>query len=322
MGETAVTVIGEALIDIVHTGEGTRELPGGSPANVAVALGRLGRKAVLATVLADDARGAAVRHWLAESGVRVVSQTPETGRTSTAAVRLAEDGSADYVFDLSWDLEAERIASAAAGGSAAVHAGSIATVLEPGADAVEAALHAARGRALVTFDPNARPAITPDVARVLPRVERMVAACDVVKVSEEDLAWYRPGAAPADLARSWAASGPVLAVVTRGAGGSLLVRGDDLIDVPGVPVRVADTIGAGDTYTGALIDALIDLGAHGANAREALAALSAEQLRWAASWASHAAAVTVSRPGADPPSRAELGGLPRPPENPRPVLDA
>ncbi|WP_235915487.1 carbohydrate kinase family protein [Puerhibacterium puerhi] len=312
--EGPLVVIGETLIDVVPAdggdGDGrggVRELPGGSPANVAVTLGRLGRGPVLVTTLADDERGAAAWDWLEASDVRVVAQPPATGRTSTAAVRLAADGSATYDFDLTWDLVPETVARATAGARpAVVHAGSIATVLDPGADAVEQALRAAHGRALVTFDPNARPGITPDVARVLPRVERLVALSDVVKVSEEDLAWYHPGTDPVATARAWAAAGPVLVVVTRGGDGSVLVRGDDVVTVPGVTVEVADTIGAGDTFMGALLDALVTLGAHGPGAREVLAVLSAAELRRAASWAAAAAAITVSRPGADPPTHAEL----------------
>jgi len=302
-----ILVIGETLIDIVADSGGVRELPGGSPANVAVVLGRLGREPVLATTLADDARGIAALRWLDASGVNVLAQPPATGRTSTAAVRLDVNGSAAYEFDLTWDLTQETLARAV-GDPAVVHAGSIATVLEPGADAVEAAFLAARGRALVTFDPNARPTITPDREKVLPRVERLVAASDVVKVSEEDLAWYRPGVDPVEVAREWAANGPILVVVTRGAEGSVLVRGDDLVEVSGISVTVADTIGAGDTFMGALIDALMGLGALGPKAGDVLANLTVEELRWAAIWAAQAAAITVSRPGADPPTRAELGG--------------
>lgn len=308
--EGPVAVIGETLIDIVPTAGGrARELPGGSPANVAVALGRLGRRPVLATTLADDEHGDAAGRWLADSGVAVVAQAPATGRTSTAAVRLGDDGSAGYDFDLTWDLTPETIRRAA-DAPAVVHAGSIATVLEPGAAAVERALREARGDALVTFDPNARPAVTPDRDRVLPCVERLAATSDVVKVSEEDLAWYRPGTDPIEAARSWADSGPVLVVVTLGTEGSVLLHGGDLVRVPGVQVDVADTIGAGDTYMGALIDALIALGAHGPTARDTLRTLTAEQLRRAAEWATRAAAITVSRPGADPPTRAELDAAP------------
>ncbi|SDC98247.1 carbohydrate kinase family protein [Glycomyces harbinensis] len=301
-----VLVIGETLIDIVPAADGVRELPGGSPANVAVVLGRLGRRPLLATTLADDDRGKTARRWLEDSGVDVLAQAPASGRTSTAAVRFDRNGSAAYEFDLAWDLDTATL-RLAADEPAAVHAGSIATVLDPGASAVEAALLAARGRSLVTFDPNARPTFTPDRDDALARVERLVAASDVVKVSDEDLAWYHPGADPVDAARDWAATGPVLVVLTRGADGGVLVRdGHEPVTVPGVPVAVADTIGAGDTFMGALIDALLTLGAQGPHARDALGDLAPDDLRWAATWAAHAAAITVSRPGADPPTRAEL----------------
>ncbi|ACZ29309.1 Fructokinase [Xylanimonas cellulosilytica DSM 15894] len=282
----------------------TRDLPGGSPANVAVTLGRLGHRPTLVTALADDARGALVRGWLEASGVDVQASVPATGRTSTAAVVLGADGGASYEFDLDWSLPAEQ--AAAVEGADVVHAGSIATVLAPGADVVEAALRAARGHALVSFDPNARPAITPDVAAVRVRVERLVGLADVVKVSEEDLDWYHPGTDPVDTARAWATQGPAVVVVTLGGDGAVVVRGDTVVRVAGVKVEVADTIGAGDTFMGALLDALAGLGAHGPQARSVLEGLTPEQLAEAASWAARAAAVTVSRPGADPPTRAEL----------------
>jgi fructokinase len=300
-----VVVIGEALVDVVPDAGGTRDLPGGSPANVAVTLGRLGREVTLVTTLADDVRGGRVRGWLEASGVEVVAAAPATGRTSSAAVMLAPDGSATYDFDLTWDLPPAALVGPLEAADV-VHVGSIATVLEPGASAVEEALRAARGRALVSFDPNARPAITPDVSAVRPRVERLVRLSDVVKVSAEDLDWYHPEADPLEVARAWAATGPALIVVTLGGDGAVAVRGDDVVRVPGVRVDVVDTIGAGDTFTGALLDALTDLGASGPRARPVLAALTAEQLADAASWAARAAAVTVSRPGADPPTRAEL----------------
>ncbi|MCL1870250.1 MAG: carbohydrate kinase [Promicromonosporaceae bacterium] len=300
-------VIGEALVDVMPGLDGPRDLPGGSPANVAVTLGRLGHRPTLVTSLASDARGKAVRGWLESSGVDVVASEPSTGRTSTAAVVLAPDGGATYEFDLAWDLPGE-LAGTAVRDADVVHAGSIATVLEPGARAVEAAMRVAGGRALVSFDPNARPAITPDVAAVLPRVERLVALSDVVKVSAEDLEWYHPGVDPLSVARHWAGRGPVVVVVTLGGDGAVVVRDGDTVRVPGVRVTVADTIGAGDTFTGALLDALAGLGARGPRARKVLEGLTPEQLAEAARWAASAAAVTVSRPGADPPTRAELEG--------------
>ncbi|WP_245993100.1 PfkB family carbohydrate kinase [Xylanimonas allomyrinae] len=268
-------------------------------------LARLGRRATLVTVLADDARGRLVRAWAEASGVAVAASAPACGRTSTAAVVLDAQGGATYDFDLTWDLPAVA-ATGQVAGAGVVHAGSIATVLDPGASSVEEAMRAARGHALVSFDPNARPAITPDVAAVRPRVERLVALSDVVKVSAEDLAWYHPDEDPLDVARAWAVAGPVVVVVTLGGDGAVVVRGGDVVRVPGERVAVADTIGAGDTFMGALLDAFAERGAVGPAAREVLAALTTRQLADAARWASRAAAVTVSRPGADPPTRAEV----------------
>ncbi|PZR52118.1 carbohydrate kinase [Xylanimonas oleitrophica] len=305
-----VVVVGEALVDVVPGDDGApRDLPGGSPANVAVTLGRLGQEPTLVTTLAPDGRGAALREWLAASHVEVVATVPASGRTSTATVVLDAHGGATYEFDLTWDLPPGALAAAEQ--ADVVHAGSISTVLDPGAATVEAVLRAARGRALVSFDPNARPQITPDVEAVRSRVERLVGLSDLVKVSEEDLGWYHPGADPVDVARAWcrgSGGGPVLVVVTLGADGAVLVRGDDVVRVPGARAQVVDTIGAGDTFMGALLDALVGQGAAGPRAREVLTGLEEERLAEAASFAARAAAVTVSRPGADPPTRAEITG--------------
>lgn len=328
-------VIGEALVDVLPDGE----LPGGSPANTAVALARLGHPTSLVTTLGDDPRGATIREWLAASDVKVEVSPLATGRTSSATVSLAADGVPTYEFDLTWDPPAELIAGAltdieslgnheaqdafacgcpaaldavgsnalAAQGApddAYLHVGSIATVLEPGASTIRQAVRDAKARGMVvSFDPNARPSITPDVNTVLGQVEALVAAADIVKVSDEDLAWYYPGAAPAVVARQWARRGPALVVVTLGSAGALAVRGSDplqLISVPGVPVPVADTVGAGDTFMGALLDWLA--GHHCIVLRE----LTADQVGAALKWATRAAAITVSRPGMDPPSVAEL----------------
>ena len=305
--DVRVVVIGESLVDVVAVGSLVEDRPGGSPANVAVALGRLGHHPDLLTVLAEDPRGQAVRGWLEASAVRVVSRPPSTGRTSTAEVTLAADGSAQYAFDLAWDLPGDVLAEVVEPGI--VHAGSIAGVLPPGSATVETALQTFRGRALTSFDPNARPAITPDVAATRARVEDLVGLVDVVKVSADDLAWYYPGLAPAAAARRWLGSGddgPVLAVVTLGGGGMVILRDDDVVRVPAVPVQVVDTIGAGDSFTGALLDGLASLGAVGPAARDRVGSVTRDELAELGRWAVRAAAITVTRPGADPPDRATL----------------
>ncbi|QSF59458.1 carbohydrate kinase [Nocardioides sp. zg-1228] len=296
-------VVGEALVDVVPGPDGApRDHPGGSPANVALALGRLGRDVRLVTLLGDDARGAAVRAWLEAGGVEVLASPTGSGRTSSAAVTLDDSGAATYDFDLDWDLRAVPDVPCDV-----VHVGSIATVLEPGADTVLTTFRAHRGRALLSLDPNARPAITPDRTGPAARVEELVALADVVKVSDEDLAWLQPGAGPVATAARWAAAGPGLVVVTRGGAGAIAVRPDGTtLEVPGVPVAVADTVGAGDTFSGVLLDALVALGAHGPGAGDALRALTDRDLLDVVTTAAVGAAINVSRPGADPPTRAEL----------------
>lgn len=298
-----VLVVGEALVDVVPGPDGQpRDFPGGSPANVAIALGRLERDVRLVTLLGDDARGAAVRAWLESSNVVVLAGPTGSGRTSSAAVTLDESGAASYVFDLDWELPAVPDEECEV-----LHVGSIATVLHPGADAVLAAFEARKGKALLSLDPNARPAITPDRAGPAARVEELVALADVVKVSDEDLAWLHPDHDPVASATRWAAAGPGLVVVTRGGAGAVAVRpGGTTLEVPGVPVEVADTVGAGDTFSGVLVDALIGLGVHGTEAADALRALSDRDVLGAVTTAAIGAAINVSRPGADPPSRAEL----------------
>jgi fructokinase len=298
-----VLVVGEALIDVVPDHDGaTRDHPGGSPANVAITLGRLDRDVRLVTLLGDDERGDAIRAWLAASNVTVLDQPTGSGRTSTAAVTLDDTGAASYVFDLDWELPAVPDEECDV-----LHVGSIATVLAPGADAVLEAFRAHRGRALLSLDPNARPAITPDRTQPAARVEELVALADVVKVSDEDLAWLQPDSDPLETAARWADAGPGLVVVTRGGAGAVAVRpGGTRLEVPGVPVAVADTVGAGDTFSGVLVDSLLQLGVGGADSGAAVRALSDRDVLTAVTTAAIGAAINVSRPGADPPSRAEL----------------
>ncbi len=297
-----ILVIGEALIDVLPDRQGGKEVPGGSPTNVAVTLGRLGAAPRLATVLAPDARGQVVRGWLNASGVEIDSPPAVSERTSTAEVTLDASGRASYLFDLDWSLPPV----AGVEHADVVHTGSIATVLDPGARSVMQALTAARGNALVTFDPNARPGITPDADLARNRVEAIVHLSDVVKVSDDDLRWYYPAADPIDVARTWGAAGPVLVVVTLGSNGCVIVRNGVATHIPTQRVEVVDTNGAGDTFMGALIYALISEGVHGPQSRRRLREMPLAQVFRVVRWAATAAAVTVSRSGANPPTLSDL----------------
>jgi fructokinase len=295
-----VLVVGEALVDLVQRVDGSvDEAPGGSPANVALTLGRLGRHPELLTSLGDDDRGHTVRGWLEDSGVRVVGAT--AGHTSTATAVLDASGAATYEFDLAWSVD-----TGLAGPADVVHVGSIATVIDPGATEVARLVADRRTSATISFDPNVRPALINDAADARARVERLVALADVVKVSDEDLHWLHPDRSLEESAAAWLAAGPALVVVTLGGKGAFALTGSARIVIPAPSTTVVDTVGAGDTFMGALIDGLLGADLIGADRRQELRDVPAGLLERILRRSADAAAITVSRPGADPPTLAEL----------------
>lgn len=304
--EGRALVVGEALVDVVTRPDGSRaEHPGGSPANVALGLGRLGRGVDLLTWLAPDAAGDLVRRHLEASGVHVLrgDRTPAT--TPLATAHLDAAGVATYEFDLTWDLPDTWDEGAQQ--PLVVHTGSIATVLEPGGAKVLRLVEQRRATSTITYDPNLRPALMGTPAHAGPQVEAFVRAADVVKVSDEDLAWLHPGVAPAEIAEEWARGGPSLVVVTHGGEGAFAVTAAGArLQVPAPAVTVADTVGAGDSFMGGLVDGLWSAGLLGADRREALADVSADVVEAVLARCVRIAAITVSRAGANPPTAAEL----------------
>ncbi|WP_448071289.1 carbohydrate kinase family protein [Georgenia yuyongxinii] len=300
----AALVIGEALIDIVERpGEEPVEHPGGSPANVAVGLARLGRDVELVSWFGADAHGSVLRSHLELENVRLSAASARAGHTSTARARLDEAGAATYVFDLEWDPPAPE----PAGQPLVVHTGSIAAVLEPGAATVAGTIARYRDTATISLDPNVRPALMGEPAATRRRVEALVVQADVVKVSDEDLAWLVAGADPLMVARQWVRSGPAIVVVTQGAGGAWAVTAGGLeLDVAAHPAEVVDSVGAGDSFTAGLLDGLWTAGLLGADHRAGLAQIDAATLQRVLDQAARIAAITVSREGANPPTRAEL----------------
>ncbi|MCC2033281.1 carbohydrate kinase family protein [Microbacterium allomyrinae] len=298
-----IVVVGEALVDIVHRASGSiDETPGGSPANVALVLGRLGLGPTLVTRFADDDRGLRVRRWLEDSGVVVaVAAAP---RTSTAVAHLDESGAATYEFDLDWDLDG--VDGALVVSADLLHIGSIAAVLEPGASQVAALVRRAREHATVTYDPNIRPALVDDPAAVRARVAELVSLADIVKASDEDLRWLHPDRDLVEVAQEWRARGPALVVVTLGSEGAVAVTADSVIRIPAVRTTVVDTVGAGDTFMGTLIDGVLMHDGAGAALRAPGGGIRLEDLEELLRRSAYAAAITVSRPGADPPRRVEL----------------
>jgi fructokinase len=296
-------VIGESLIDIVESDEHV----GGSPLNVAVGLGRLGREVDFLTYIADDAYGRRITEYLNAAGVQLVSESRTAERTATARSTIAEDGSADYVFDLDWQLSGTPPVAP----PLFVHTGSIAAVQDPGCLAVAALIDTYRVSATVTFDPNVRPSLIADRDLARERIEHLVERSDIVKVSEEDLRWLDPDRPPERIAQTWLALGPAIVAVTMADRGAAAVCAAGVARVPARPVQVVDTVGAGDAFMVGLIDALWASDLLGAQRRAELAALDLDALTTALEAASAAAALTVGRAGADLPDRATLDAAAR-----------
>lgn len=294
----SVFVIGEALVDIAVGTDGLeRRTPGGSPMNVAFGLARLGVPTTLLTSLGDDDDGLLVVRHLQSAGVAVADGSIKSGvKTSAAFALLAEDGSATYEFDLRWDIPpGHRVPEDVV----AVHTGSIAAMLEPGRSRALELFEDVRPSVLRSFDPNVRPAVTPDRASVLECVEQFGRNVDILKLSDEDARWLLPGADAREV-EDWAFGlGVRLFAMTRGGDGCALATVDHRIEQPGIPSRVVDTIGAGDAFTSALVAGATRWGLVEKLSSGSLAASEIEAL---ASLAQRAASVTVARAGAYPPT--------------------
>jgi fructokinase len=303
--EQVALVVGEALVDVVRGRDGTeRDHAGGSSANAAVALSRLGREVWFASVWADDTHGHLLARHLADNDVRMAVEPVGVARTATAVATLAEDGSASYEFDIEWRVPEVRLPGRVT--PVVVVYGSIGAALAPGVDDVAPLVEAARPGALTVFDVNARPAITGAGAEVVARAERMARLADLVKASDEDLEVLWPGRTHREVASSLIAAGAAAVVVTRGGEGVSWYAADDEVTVPAARVEVVDTIGAGDTVTAAVVHALWDLGVVGPGAADRVRSLAPADRVSVLEFAARAAAVTVSRPGGDPPRRHEL----------------
>lgn len=318
-----VLVIGEALIDIVRRpGQAPRYLPGGSPMNVAVGLGRLGWAPWLASWYGRDDFGRMIERHCADSGVSLLPGSAGAARTSTAEAVIDAAGRAQYGFDLDWRLAP----IPPRWRPALVHTGSIGAERAPGGWDVLAYVESIRAEAIITFDPNCRPPVIGPADQVAAMVERYVAAADLVKVSDEDLAWLYPGDDDRDRlidrAADWLGLGPAVVVVTLGGAGSVTVtKGAGTIVAPADTSHpLVDTVGAGDAFMAGLIDGLLgrSLGQVGeppagwpSRSVEAIrAGLGGDRpgLEAILAQAGRIAGVTVSRPGADPPWWNELAG--------------
>jgi fructokinase len=291
-----IVVAGEALIDLVPDGRHSLAAHlGGGPFNTARTLGRLERPVAYLGRISTDDFGARLARQLADDGVALDACVRTDDPTTLALVELDARGSATYRFYTEGTAAPGLTPEAALGAlprdTAILHVGTLGLVLEPVASALEALVRELHGRALVMVDPNCRPAAIADPAAYRERLARVLALADVVKVSEEDLAWLDVPA------RSLLDDGPRAVLLTRGGDGALALTAEGQTAVSAPPVEVVDTIGAGDAFSGGWLAWWSE---HDAQLTDAAAIAEATR------FACLVAARTCERAGASPPARDEL----------------
>jgi fructokinase len=303
-------VIGEALIDMVQPEPGLmfEAQPGGGPLNIAIGLRRLGHETAFLGRLSTRALGDLVRAHVEGNGLALDTSVSTDSQTTLAFAALDEQGKASYDFYVQdtadWGWTDDEL-SVLPTGCRAVHTGSLAGFLRPGADAILRLWERRRseGRLLLSFDPNVRPDLVGPRRDAVARVERLVAASHVVKASDDDVAWLYPERSAEDVLRRWATLGPELVVVTMGSSGCVGLRpSGSPLRASGVTVDVADTIGAGDAFASGLLSGLAD---SGGLAPGGVAGLDDVEVRSVLERAVLVSALTCRRSGADPPTREE-----------------
>lgn len=302
-----IAVLGECVAD-AFSGEAVRGelvlrvLPGGGPANTAVALGRLGTPTRFLGRISGDVFGRLFRERLAGAGVDVSGVVDAAEPSTLAVAALDAAGRAVYSFhadgaaDFQWsraELGLDRL-----GGASCLHTGSLALVKEPGAEEVARFVAAAAPYATISVDPNVRPGLAGREAYL----KRLPGGADILRLSEEDLAFLLPGTSQEAACDRWHGQGVRLVVVTRGAAGAMVSLDGERVVVPGVPVEVVDTVGAGDAFTAGLLHRL-----HG-HLGGRLDRLDLETAHAAAEFAAEVAALTCTVAGADLPDLPDLPG--------------
>jgi fructokinase len=301
----AVVVTGEALIDLVLARDGSLDgHPGGGPYNVARTIGRLDQPVRYLGRVSTDGFGRRLRLELEADGVNLESVIATDAPTTLALAELDPAGAAQYHFyDRGTSAPGLTLEAASAAFPANVgtfYLGTLGLVFEPMATTLEALVARIGDDTLVALDPNCRPNMIEDAAAFRGRLARLLARADVLKASEEDLAWIQPEAEPVTAARKLLGHDRAVALITLGGDGALAVAGEETIEVRAPRIDVVDTIGAGDSFMGAFLAHWRSRGL----GRSDLHRL--DELEQAAAFACRVAAITCSRAGANPPRLAEL----------------
>ncbi|MGW1030021.1 carbohydrate kinase family protein [Streptomyces sp. NPDC002577] len=314
MSPRQITVLGECVADAFTEPANTsnelalRVLPGGGPANTAVALARLGTPARFLARLSGDVFGRLFRAHLEGSGVDLSYAVAAAEPSTLAVAELDPQGQAAFSFHAQntadWQWTPDELARVDLSESACVHTGSLALVLEPGGAVVEEFLAAAASRVTISVDPNVRPLLVrPEVYRA--RLAHWCALADILRLSEDDLELLLPGTPPEQACDTWHAAGARLVVITLGADGALASLDGERLRVPAVAAQVVDTVGAGDSFTAGLLH---HLGARGLLGGR-LAGLGLDDVAEACRFGTRVAALTCSVAGPNPPWLNQLEQL-------------
>ena len=301
---------GEALIDFLPRplSGGERAFApfaGGSPMNVAIAGARLGEPTAFFGGLSTDLFGDQLRAALERSGVDISFANISDRPTTLAFVDLT-NGDARYAFfdeHSAGRMLTEADLPAFPIDVTALHFGSFSLAEEPCGSAFEALMQREQRDRVISLDINVRPTLIRNREGYLARIGRLTAMADIVKLSEDDLDWLAPQGGFEAAAAAWLDAGAQIVILTRGGNGAAARSAAGPTEVAGRPVTVADTIGAGDTFTAATLVRLSQLGML---TKAAIADLSTAAIVDVLDFATKAAAITVSRPGADPPWVREL----------------
>jgi fructokinase len=296
-----VWVCGEVLIDLIPDGTERKAVVGGGPANTAKALAKLGMDAQFIDGISTDKYGQMALKQLHKDGVLLDFVKFSDKPTCLAIVSLNKQGVASYEFVIdgtaTFDFSSAWLPDPVVNKPSLLHIGTLVTAIEPAASVLfEWAKKVAKVSPIV-FDPNIRPAVMSDRAEYVKQVERWVSISSSVKVSDDDIYWLYPGVELDLVANKWLSMGPELVVVTFGDKGLTGYRKNEKVAVDAKKVVVADTVGAGDTVGAILVEAIIEDG---------LEKLTGDRLSVMLDRAAKAAAITVSRTGALPPSKAEI----------------
>ena len=296
-----VWVTGEVLIDLIPDGLERKPIVGGGPANTATALSKIGIDTQFIDGISTDDYGQMVKGVLVASGVKLDYVKYSDKPTCLAIVSLSDSGSASYEFVIentaTFDFTLDCLPNPQTERPSLLHIGTLATVIEPGASALFEWAQSVAKIAPIVFDPNIRPAVVSNRDLYVKQVERWISISSAVKVSDEDIRWLYPYLEIEQVVDNWLAKGPSLIVVTYGDKGLTGYRVGEKVSVDALKVAVADTVGAGDTVGAILVEAIV---------KDGLNTLSGVRLEMMLKRAAKAAAITVSRSGANPPTLKEI----------------